>query len=325
MDTYNFLYTSDYNYFSHTLTSIYSLILNNQNINCTIHIIEDEFSDNEYKILYDLEKIFRNVNIKIYSINKLKSINEYYNIPKWRNTNIPNARLFFSEIIKNIDKIMYIDSDTIIVNNLKQAFIGDTIYPVCLVKEIYVPSHLKENLNNYYNTGVILFDYKKWVQDSFRIFDIIKTMECKLVFPDQDILNLAMEDNIGTMDASYNIYPPIQILMKYPYLAHKKLEKTTNFYSYEEIKKAIENPHIYHSYGVLYGRFWDNNKINPFNSIYEQYRTIWDSSFVREDNKEILNKIKMVPFLNTVLSVYMSEDSYEKAKIFIKKNILKKK
>lgn len=325
MDTYNFLYTSDFNYFNHTLTSIYSLILNNQNINCKIHIIEDGFSDNEYKILFNLEKIFKNVNIKIYSVNELKSISEYYNIPKWRNTNIPNARLFFSEIINNIDKIMYIDSDTIIVNNLECIFDEENISPVKAVKEIYIPSHLKENLNNYYNTGVILFDYKKWVQDSFKIFETIKNMENKLIFPDQDILNLAMKDNIDTMNTSYNINPSLQILMMYPYLAHKRLEKAKNFYSYEEIKEALENPHIYHSYGVLYGRFWDNNKINPFNNIYEQYRTIWDPNFIREDNKDVLNKIKIIPFLNTILSTYMKEESFEKAKIFVKKNFLRKK
>ena len=45
-----------------------------------------------------------------------------YGIPSWRGTQIANARLFFPRIIKeqnpDIDNLLYIDSDTLIKNDL---------------------------------------------------------------------------------------------------------------------------------------------------------------------------------------------------------------
>lgn len=51
MAKYNILYTSDSNYFCHMMTSIFSLLENNKDVNLIIHIIEDSFT-NEQKNCY---------------------------------------------------------------------------------------------------------------------------------------------------------------------------------------------------------------------------------------------------------------------------------
>ena len=54
MKKYNFLYTTDNNYFIHMLTSIYSLLENNKDIYLNIHIIEDNLSELNKNRLYYL-------------------------------------------------------------------------------------------------------------------------------------------------------------------------------------------------------------------------------------------------------------------------------
>ena len=94
----------------------------------------------------------------MYSIDKLKSIMDKYSIPKWRETDIANARLFSSKII-DVDKILYIDSDTIVTSSLKDVFNTNISSPISAVREMNVPSHLVGRLESYYNSGVLLIDY----------------------------------------------------------------------------------------------------------------------------------------------------------------------
>ena len=151
---YNFLYTADSNYFNHMYLSIYSLLKNNL-YPLTVHIIESGFTKEQMCKLETLFSLYENASFEIYSIDKLKNIMEHYSIPKWRGTDIANARLFSSEII-DVDKVLYIDCDTIISSSLKDVFNNSNA--VSAVREINIQEHVKDRLEHYYNSGVLLFD-----------------------------------------------------------------------------------------------------------------------------------------------------------------------
>ena len=88
---------------------------------------------------------------------------------------------------------------------------------------------------------------------------------------------------INTLSASYNIFPLIYGIFKYPVLDKLCLDKLENYYSYDETLFSINNHHIFHLLEYLNTRPWMKNKIHPFNEIYEEYRSCWDSNF--EKNK----------------------------------------
>lgn len=315
MNKYNILYTSDSNYFCHMITSIFSLVENNKNMNLVIHIIEDNFTYEQITMLHQLETKY-NIEIKLYSFKQIAERIKKYNIPKWRDSDIANARLFTHEIIRDVDKLLYLDSDTIILNSLLELFNNDFKTPLAAVKEFFVPSHVKNVLNSYYNSGVILFDYEKWEKEDCtkKLCDGIKNNNIELEYPDQDLLNLNLQNFISTLNINYNINPYLYIYDKYPLLAKRYYKNLNNFYSYEEICDALKNPYILHMLSYLGARPWIKNKIHPFNDIYQNYRLYWDSNFTLEDIDNIYIQMKILPFIKTIADSFLSKEKIEEMK-----------
>ena len=321
----NILYTTNKYYFYHMLTSIYSLLENNKECNITIHIIEDNISAYQRNLLENIYLKYSNIKINIYPIKLIQKFIDKYNIPKWRGTDIANARLFAREIIDNVNKILYIDSDTIIKNSLTELFNNECNNPISAVKEINIPSHMKNLINEYYNSGVILFDYKLWDKENYtkRLYDGVKNLDIQLIFPDQDLMNIIFYKEIATLSPDYNIFPFIYDILKYPYLAKLYFNKIENYYSYDEVVNSLKNPHIFHLLGYLYARPWFENKIHPFNKFYDEYRMHWDNNYQKQENSLLYNS-EIFPIMNILMKSLLSNNLNEILKNNVKKKILKK-
>lgn len=319
MKKYHVLYTADMNYFSHMMTSIYSLLETNKNINLVIHIIEAGFTETQKKLLYSIVSDYNAV-VKLYSIEKLENIIRKYNIPKWRGTDIANARLLASEIIKETDKILYLDSDVIIDNSLEKLFERKNNAPVAAVKDSGVPVSIKPLVENYYNSGVLLFDYNLWENENCiqLLYDCVKDENLELYYPDQDLLNVALNGKIDTLTANYNITPTIWIMGKYPLLANKAYRHLENFYSLDETKKALEEPYIFHMLSYLTIRPWVQNNVHPFNEMYRNYRMKWDSNFILQESSNILTQIPFLPFIKTLASTVLTHEQVQQIKKMVK-------
>lgn len=309
MKEYNILYTTDNNYFIHMLTSIYSLIENNQDIFLNINVIEDNLNKLNLTRLNILTEMYQNIKINIYSIKLIEDIMNKFNIPKWRNTDIANARLFANEIIK-CDELLYIDCDTIIVNSIKNIFEKNN-NSISAVKDINIPEYLKGKIDYYYNSGIILFDFNKWENEHCieKIYNILKKNEVSLKLPDQDLINLAIP-NISTLPLNYNIFPIVKMMNNHPLLSKRFYKE--NFYSRNEIRDAIKNPIIYHNLDFLNIRPWDNNVIHPYNNIYKLYRNKFDKKYI--PNKIEISKYeqKTKKFSYLILKSFVSDKTYQK-------------
>lgn len=171
----------------------------------------------------------------MYSIDKLKSIMDKYSIPKWRETDIANARLFSSKII-DVDK----DSDTIVTFSLKDVFNTNINSPMIAVRKMNVPSHLSGRLENYYNSGVLLIDYRICNEIDLlrRLFDTLNKLSIPLIYPDQDLLNLTLSEQIRTLLPEYNINPlTYDLVFNYPIISKRYLEE--RFKIKDKVKKII--------------------------------------------------------------------------------------
>lgn len=332
MTTFHLLYTADHNYFSHMLTSICSLAENNKNNNIRVHIIEDGFTKDDFYRLDQLTDLYDNISIKKYNVSKIKSLIEHYNIPKWRNTDIANARLFASEIIDETDKILYLDSDTLVVNDLKELFRKKIQNPLAAVKEIVIPGHLKKlgkevygsTIETYYNSGVILFDYDTWSQEDCldSLYSVSKTINDELIYPDQDLINLTFQNQIDTLELSYNIPPLAKDLEKHKLLAKKFLKDRQFYYNYNELTSSLSEPHILHTLRYLNLSAWENTKVHPFAKEYEKYRKLWDKSFEPINRKKsIIYNTHLISDLNIVAKTFLKDESNKK----IKQKILEKR
>lgn len=331
MTTFHFLYTTDHNYFPHMLTSMYSLAESNKNNNIKIHVIEDGFTKEDFYKLDQFNDLYDNISIKKYNINIISGLIRHFDIPKWRNTDIANVRLFSSEIIDETDKILYLDSDTMVINDLKDLFHKKIQKPLAAVKEIVIPTHVNsleceyygEKIESYYNSGVLLFDYNAWSQEDClgSLYYITREMHDKLIYPDQDLINLAFQDQIETLDLSYNIIPLAKDLEKHKLLARKFLRDKSVCYNYDDLAASLSNPHIIHALHYFNTSVWEKNRVHPFTKEYENYRRLWDENYEPQKlKKSIIYNMPIISDLNIMSKTILKDESHRK----IKQKILKK-
>lgn len=325
MKIYHVLYTASKKYFPHMLTSIYSLLENNKDLSFTIHIIEEGFEDEDRKLLERLLESYPMNNLKLYDMKKLYNIMKLYGILDSNNNALLNARLFASEIIDNVDKVLYLDSDTLVINSLKEILRKNIDEPVAAVRQSIVPKDMKDIVPNYYNSGVLIFNYEKYSTEDClsEIYNVVNSSYFS-AHPEQELLNLSFPDRILDLDISYNVTPYIYDLSKHKVLLSNFCRKNENYYTKKQILESLKTPHILHNLAYLNTRVWDNNNIHPFIGEYSYYRNLWDKDFKQEESTSILSKFPFLPYLNLVANTLFNDDIYNNVKKKVKENISQK-
>jgi len=272
MDEINILYTTDHNYIKYMLVSLYSLLENNSHMKVIIHIICDRFESEDYKLIESIISEFGNANIYFYDFKGISKIIDEYSIPRWRDTTISNARLFFTDCIKNVDKLLYLDSDTVIVNSLSGLVnYNGTIH---MVKDSMATDYwqnLGTSLEMYCNSGVLWIDVNKWKEENCdsKIINVLDG-DISYTYPDQDLLNIALKDDIKLLPPEYNLFP-IDVYYNPTFLSRYYEHSGIERYKLDDILNARNNPIILHSTPFYYWRSLEENKVHPYNKIYDEY------------------------------------------------------
>ena len=272
MEHINVMYTVDKNYVNYMLVSIYSFLENNKNIKTTFHIINDGLEKEDYEHIDKIINTFDNADIYFYDFKNILDLILKYNIPKWNNSYISNARLFFSTCINDIDNLLYLDSDTISVNSVSDlSKYNGTIH---MVKDSMPKTHwksLEPELSSYYNSGVMWINVDKWNNNNC-YEKIINILEKRILytFPDQDVLNLSLRDDILELPPNYDLFSTDAYFhLPFLYSFYNKYDITR--YSIKEMKDAKDNPIILHSTSLYDWKGWNKKTIHPYKKYYEDY------------------------------------------------------
>ena len=166
----NIVFTSDLNYKEYTKVAIKSAIMN-KNRNSIYHInilcvdLTPEQAD-EFKVFAKNNVTIRTVPLKLESI---------ADVGKYETTNYVSRadlfKFFMADLFPELDKILYIDSDTIIRKDLTDLYNTDILfYPIGAVKR--TDPNIIETKNIFgkpqikavytYNCGVLLYNLKYW-------------------------------------------------------------------------------------------------------------------------------------------------------------------
>lgn len=289
----NVLYTVDKNYFYIMLVSIFSLLEHNPNILFDIHLIADGLNDEDLELLDEVVSRFDNAKYRIYEFGPVRERIEEYNMPKWNNSAMANARLFFDDYIDAKDNLLYLDSDTIIEDSLEGLF--DYTGTINMVKDSMVPStHWKSidpNLKAYHNSGMMWINKNKWDENKCQE-KIIEELKKKsdYPFPDQDIINKALKDFINTLPLNYDVFSLIKFL-PLPLLLKFFGDKEINRYSSKEIRDAKRNPIISHCTPVYEWKGWTENTLNPNGNLYANYFAKIGIPLIKGDEEKIPNEL----------------------------------
>jgi len=253
----NFVYCFDQNYNYQALTSINSLV-NNSSEKIRVYIIHNNVST------INLDMITQdNVEIFTYQIS-IKNMN----FPNLKGAHVSVAtyfRLFLSEYLPNdLDYIIYLDSDIVCINDPTKE-INETIenlktnnFQLAARTEAekinetidrFINLELKGN--RYFNAGVLVLDYQKWLNNETekKLLNILYEYYEKIKFWDQDILNKYFDDNYLELNFNCNYEFAIFDKDKYdenkiknegifihfqgkgkPWEAHNLIYESSNFY-----------------------------------------------------------------------------------------------
>lgn len=292
----NVVYSSDNNYAQHVGVSMLSLFENNKEFNCiTIYLVEDNISvENKNKLV----SISETYNRKIKFIN----FNQYKNSVK---LNIGNsisinayARLFITTMLNtDIEKVIYLDSDSIINNSLSDLWsININEYYVAGVCDtVSDNAKLKISMNvnqQYINSGMLLVNLKKWreerVEEKFKNF--IEYYDGNVFHHDQGVINGVLKDSFLILPPKYNAMTTYFTMKREEIMEYYKLK---DYYNESELKEAISNPIFIHFTPGFVNRPWVKGSKHPLKYLYVQYLDVspWKGSKLSNDTRNKGEKI----------------------------------
>lgn len=297
----NVIYSSDDNYAQHMGVSIVSLLENNKEFkNINIYIIENNISEENKKKLGEVTKRYGRhieyINFNKYEKRLKLNMDTYISISSY-------ARLFIPEMLPiEIEKVIYIDCDTIINNSLKELWNDDIEnYAVAGVKD-FAFEKCKEKIGidskySYINAGVMVFNIKKMrescIQDKF--LDFIDTQNGNVYHHDQGVINGVLKDLIKVIPPKYNAMTPIFTMND------KRIMEFYNFseplYTEKEYTEARMNPVIIHYTPAFTTRPWFKECRHPKKDLYFKYLNMspWKDYKVAKSNDKL--KLRIVKFL----------------------------
>lgn len=121
-------------------------------------------------------------------------------------------RLLFPHLLpKEVDKYIYIDTDTLVVGDLTQLWHTDVKdYVVAAVRDRLIPTRLDLGITtpgNYFNSGVLVVNKRLWIENHIteQSINFINDHPEKIFFADQDALNFLLHEQWQKLDLCYNL------------------------------------------------------------------------------------------------------------------------
>lgn len=239
---------SDKNFINQVIITITSLYLNsNKNVKYNIYVLcNDVDLENQQKL-----KSYSKDNINIYTIDAqdyIKDLPEFKN-GNWHVNKSAIIKFYLPIIFKDLDKILYLDSDILILKDLdelnnidiKDYYISAVVDGFThIINKEYLLKHKIYN-KVYFNSGVMLLNLKKMRENNITEKLIDYRINNKTFCMDQDALNFVMGAKFKKLDYKYNLQMTI--------LEKNKFEDFCKIYndcSSKNKKEIIKNACILH-------------------------------------------------------------------------------
>ena len=206
-DTVNFCYASDNSYIAPTTVSITSLLENNTAKNINVHILYSDISEENRMRVSCLENRYKHAKIIFHKIDA--EAFDKCNISISHISKETYYRYLIANLLSDIDKILYLDGDTIVDGDILHLFDEDLDGFLCAgVKDEFIEKigYAKTiGINSLYiNAGVILFNLREMRKDESakKLFEL--TEKNNFRFQDQDAINIVFAGKIKKLDIRYN-------------------------------------------------------------------------------------------------------------------------
>lgn len=271
--------------------SLHSLVKNTNSKNdYTVYFLSQDLSDKHQSDLKELGA--DNVHIKFMHIDEdlvapIKNRKENYLRGDFFTMSI-FYRLFIPELFPQYDKAIYIDSDTIVNDDIAKLYdvnLGNNLFGACTDSSIqyvekmvkYIKDVLALDPKKYINSGMLVMNSKAFREENFidHFMSLLEKYHFDCIAPDQDYLNEIGDGRIVYLDGRWDAMP------------NENTEPLTNpgLIHYNLFFKP------WHFKGVQYeDYFWNNARETKFYAELKQELDSYTDK-QREEDREKLNRM----------------------------------
>ena len=240
------------------------------------YILDGNISDESRSKILTLTKI-KNCKIDFSKVDETKleiykqiNTHEYITLPAY-------YRLILSELLPDVDKIIYLDCDIVVNTSLKDLFeadLGENI--IAGVLDARVKHKKKWKNSKYINSGMIVFDLDKIRKENIeqKFFEYTKQNIDKIETGDQDVINFTLKDRIKILPDEWNV-------------------QVSGFASRTSF---TNHPKIIHYIGC--DKPWVFGSCTFFKDLYFKYLQMTSWALTEEEQKHWYDKNKKVSRLN---------------------------
>lgn len=240
--TLHFAFGINDGYLPYVIVTIKSILENNKDSVCQFHILTDGITDtNKARLAKEVAQYSNTIiDYHIVDTSILKGIKTTWSIYSW-------LRIFLPEILPNTDKVLYLDADIIVNDNLSGLFdlnmTDRSIAAVLDIQNFEIDSfdrcgYPKEK--GYICAGVLMMNLDYWRKYNIteKIIDWSRENNERIKFPDQDAINYICRDTKVLLPLKYGIID-----------AFFTSDSFVDFGLSSQIKESFHNPAIIHYAG----------------------------------------------------------------------------
>ncbi len=242
----------------------------------------DDFSDDSKEKLNFLGAKYKNCNIKLINMKK-----EYAEANESGHITTPAYyRLSLSDLLPNLDKVLWIDGDTLIFDDLHEMYsldVGDNYY-LAYLDDKQGRALLKEfglSDDEYVCDGVMVVNLKKLRKDSMtsKFKNFIEQYNDKLIQHDQTVINAVCYGKIGILPPKFGMFNFSKTGRKmYDYVDRLTSKRK---YTYKDMEDALNSLVVLHCVNKPWkdtscsfaDTWWEYaQKTEFYDEIYSKYR-----------------------------------------------------
>ena len=296
----NIVYSSSDLFSEIAAVSILSLLINNNRKHIHIYIIDNGIKkDNKNKLIQLVNDFKQEIDfLPIPDIEGM--VGRKINVGRWNISTF--GRCFLCSILPdNVDRLMFIDADTIVRHSLEDLYDSDMKGMALLGVDDCRGGKYRENIDlpynhEYINCGFMFVDLKLWrklnVEKEYVQFMNDKNGD--ITYMDQGVINgvLGKKDLVGLIHPRYNCQ---RLYFDFSYEDFIRIRKPAFHYKKEEYEEAIKDPTIVHftTCFITGTRPWNEIDRHPFKNEFQSYKkkTPWGENLYWPDNRKTGKKL----------------------------------
>ena len=213
------------------------------------------------------------------------------------------AKLFFGRI-NDLERILYIDSDTVIVDSIRVLWEMDM--QKCVIAGVQTVSTLKtkekiglSKNDLVINDGVVLIDLNKWRKYNFeeKCIEFIKRWKGNPPILSEGTINFVCRGYLRRLSLRFNTTSACK-----DYTSNEIVLMTgMDYYSQKEMDEAAKNPCIIHYASGFHKRPWIFGSTHPYREEYLKYRKLSKWSSKPLEKSQFMKRERLVYWIHRIL------------------------